>query len=146
MRGLLLLAALLAGCGSRPATFEDLRTRPVRLPGGQHILAEVLTRPDEMARGMMFRDSLAPDRGLLFIHAQPGRYTYWMYQCRIPLDILWMDGERRIVEISPDTPPCRGPQHECPHYGGNADSQYVLELAGGMAQKYGLRVGDTLEF
>ena len=97
-------------------------------------------------RGMMFRDSLAPDRGMLFVHPSPGAYVYWMYQVRIPLDIIWMASDHRIVEISADTPPCRTKASECPQYGGHQRSQFVLELAGGMASKYGLKLGDTISF
>jgi uncharacterized membrane protein (UPF0127 family) len=145
----LLLAALtlaLAGCGEEPATMDDFTTRVVTLPNGKGIRAEVMMRPEDMMRGMMFRDSLAPDRGMLFIHGAPGRYPYWMYQVKIPLDILWLSGDRRIVEISADTPPCSTRASECTHYGGNADALFVLELAGGMAAKHGLQVGDRLSF
>jgi len=139
------LCCLPAGSCSRPAAL-DPGTVLVILPGGQQIRAELLTRPEDMMRGMMFRDSLPPDRGMLFVHTAPGRYTYWMHQCLIPLDIIWMDANRRIVEISPDTPPCRTEASQCPHYGGNRESQYVLELAGGMAAKYGLKLGDVISF
>ena len=118
----------------------------VTLPGGQKIRAEVLTRPEDMQRGMMFRNSLAPDRGMLFVHNTPGRYPYWMFQCLIPLDIIWMDASRKIVEISAGTPPCRGEASTCPSYGGHRDSLYVLELGGGMAARYGLKLGDTISF
>ena len=146
MRLCLPLLLLLTACGPKMSSLEELNTRTVRLPGGQQIVAEVVSDPIDMQRGMMFRDSLAPDRGMLFLHQESGRHPYWMYQCRIPLDILWMDAERRIVEISANTPPCAGPASQCPNYGGNKDSRYVLELAGGMAKKYGLNIGDRLEF
>jgi uncharacterized membrane protein (UPF0127 family) len=98
-------------------------------------------------RGMMFRDSLAKDRGMLFVHPSDGNYAYWMYQCRIPLDIIWMNHDRRIVEISTDTPPCPSKAaHECPSFGGHEKARYVLELAGGGAALYGLHVGDSLSF
>jgi len=138
--------ALLAGCGRKPVTMEDYMTRVVTLPNGRQIRAEVVTHPSDMARGMMFRDSLAPDRGMLFIHGSPGLYTYWMYQVRIPLDILWLDSDGRIVEISANTPPCRTNASGCPSYGGHQEALYVLELAGGVAAKHGLRVGDRLTF
>ncbi|HXN45700.1 MAG TPA: DUF192 domain-containing protein, partial [Bryobacteraceae bacterium] len=142
----LLLALTLAGCGPKRDPMEDYGTRMVKLPGGQQVRAEVLINPQDLARGMMFRDSLAPDRGMLFLHQQPGEYPYWMYHCRIPLDILWMTSERRVVEISANTPPCKTEPNQCPTYGGHYRAQYVLELAGGMAAKYGIKQGDTLEF
>lgn len=144
-----LFAAVLAwsGCGGNgTATLDALNTRTVTLPGGQKILAEVVAQQADMMRGMMYRDSLAADRGMLFIHQQPGAYTYWMHDVRIPLDILWMNTEHRIVEVSADTPPCKTEAEQCPTYGGHAVARYVLELGGGMAKKYGLKVGDQLDF
>jgi hypothetical protein len=84
---------------------------------------------------------------MLFIHDKPGTYGYWMYQVKIPLDIIWMDRTETIVEISANTPPCPSKSaRECPTYGGTKSAQYVLELGGGMASKYGLKAGDTLRF
>ena len=143
----LLALALLLGCSSdKPSTMEDFTSAVVTLPGGQKIKAERMVLTTDLARGMMFRDSLAADRGMLFFHEREGTYSYWMYQTRIPLDIIWMDRYRRIVEISANAPPCKTAASQCPHYGGNQRAQYVLELAGGMASKYGLKAGDILEF
>src|ERR671936_2755034 len=85
---------LVSGCGPQPVTLDEYRTREVTLPNGTKIRAEVMIHPTDMMRGMMFRDSLAPDRGMLFIHEQPGKYSYWMHQVKIPLDIIWMDSNR----------------------------------------------------
>ncbi len=144
MRVAILTGILLGGCGKKP-TLEPGLT-PVRLAGWHEIGAVVLTRAQDLMRGMMFRESLAPDRGMLFVHTAPGRYPYWMFQCRIPLDIIWLDSSKRIVEISAETPPCTGESSTCPTYGGNHDAQYVLELAGGMARKYGLQPGALISF
>jgi hypothetical protein len=58
-----------------------------------------------------------------------------------------MDHDRRIVEMSLDTPPCTSKSaKECPNYGGNYKSKYVLEVNAGVAKKNGLAVGDTLVF
>lgn len=142
-----LLSLAAAGCGGGSATLDDLQTRMLTLPGGQQIRTEVMVRPEDMLRGMMFRDLVAPDHGMLFIHNQPAHYGYWMYQVRIPLDIVWMDRGKTIVEISPNTPPCQSKSaRECPTFGTNSSGMYVLELGGGMAEKYGLKVGDTIRF
>jgi hypothetical protein len=92
MRLVILLAIALAvvACGPKPATLEDMNTRLVTLPNGQGIRAEVMSATQDMMRGMMFRDALAADRGMLFVHQQPGNYPYWMFQVRIPLDMIWM--------------------------------------------------------
>jgi uncharacterized protein len=140
------LALLVCGCSDKD-TLNELGTTIVTLPDGQKIKAEVLTHAKDMMRGMMFRESLAEDRGMLFIHGSPGRYPYWMYQVKIPLDIIWIDANKNVVEVSLDTPPCKSKSSsECPNYGGQAVSAYVLELAGGVARRHGVNVGSRISF
>jgi uncharacterized protein len=142
----LLLALGAAGC-KQSDPVRDFSSTEVTLPNGQVISSEVESDPVDMARGMMFRDSLPPGRGMLFIHTKPGKYAYWMYQVKIPLDIIWMDQSKHIVEISANTPPCPSKSaRQCPNYGGHEDAMYVLELAGGMASKYGLAKGQQIQF
>lgn len=137
------LGLILSSCSSDDT--EDFRLRRIRLPNGDRILAEPLMNREDMVRGMMFRDKLEPGRGMLFQHAQPGRYGYWMFQVRIPLDIIWMDENHRIVEIVANAKPCMTRNsRECPSYGGNRYAQFVLELAGGEAARRALKVGDVL--
>ena len=142
----MLVALAGAGCGPPTVGLEALGMRTVKLPNGREIRAEVEVNPIDMQKGMMFRDSLPRGRGMLFIHDKPGLYPYWMYQVRIPLDMLWMDADHRIVEISADTPPCKTKASECPNYGGHQQARYVLELGGGEAKRLGLHEGDSLEF
>ncbi len=142
---LILLALVGSGCGQSDGT-EAVATRPVTLPSGQVIRAEEVMSAADMQKGMMFRDSLARGHGMLFIHNTPGLYKYWMYQVKIPLDIIWMDTSHRIVEIAADTPPCSTKASLCPNYGGNQTAQFVLELGGGEARRLGLTAGQTLVF
>lgn len=145
-----LLLATLAACASAPAPpaaggEPQLPTTPVILPNGVAIAAELAVTPQQQAQGLMYRTHLAPDRGMLFVGQRAAPRAFWMYRCRIPLDIVWMDGGRRIVEIVRRAPPCRDSDPaNCPSYGGNVESVYVLELAAGQAE--GLRLGDRLEF
>ncbi len=141
------LTLLLSACGDKTAGEDPLRIRVVSFPNGKSVRAETMVQSQDLMRGMMFRDSLAPDRGMLFFHPKAGKYKYFMYQVRIPLDIVWLDRSRQIVEMEANAPPCPSTTaSQCPLYGGNFDSSYVLELGGGMAAKYNLRVGDTLTF
>jgi len=141
-----LLFSLAACSDANTVKLEDFGTRDVTLPGGQVIHAEIASTQPQVEHGLMFRTSLAPDRGMLFMHREAGEYPYWMYQVRIPLDMIWMDPERRVVEIAAAAQPCKTEPGQCPTYGGHRRAQYVLELAGGMAAKYGIKTGDTLEF
>ncbi len=143
-----LCACLLSSCGDAgsPSSLEDFQSRPVTLPDGTVIKAEVLYKPADMARGAMFRDSLPEGQGLLFLHRTPGRYSYWMFQVKIPLDIIWMDPKGRVVEVSENTPPCPGQASTCGNYGGTVDSAIVLEVPGGYARKHGIAKGEIIRF
>lgn len=142
-----IVAALSCGCGGPSAIApEDFGTRLITFPNGKSVRAEQMMRPEDVQRGMMFRDSLAPERGMLFLHGQEAAVPYWMFNVRIPLDIIWIDAQRRIVEIVPNAAPCLKPAGECPSYGGKRPALYVLELAGGVAAKNGLAEGQTLDF
>ena len=151
---ILLCAACLAiSCSpSRPSeaaadSESRLPTMLLTLPNGKTIRAEIATNPADQEHGLMFRSSLPPDRGMLFVFRQSGRYPFWMYHTLIPLDIVWMDTSRRVVFISAGTPPCPSEKtQDCPNYGGGEESQYVLELAAGQAAANGLKSGDRLQF
>jgi uncharacterized protein len=146
MRSLLLAALLLASCGTKPTTVEDFPTRPVILPGGQVIRAETMIDRIDILRGLMFRTSLAPDHGMLFVYSAPDYHQHWMYQVLIPLDIVWLDSKRNIVEIVENAQPCKTQASKCEQYGGKQISAYVLEIGGGMAKKYRLQLGQTVQW
>jgi uncharacterized membrane protein (UPF0127 family) len=139
--------ALLAGCGRvEESRLEDFNTRPVTLPDGTRIQAETVTHQIDMGRGLMFRDSLPEGRGMLFIHGSPGKYSYWMYQVKMPLDIIWMDARGLVVEFVENAPPCKGPSSQCTNFGGNETALVVLELPGGTAKKHGVTRGALIRF
>lgn len=122
-------------------------SRAVTMPNGKTIYAEMAIEYAEMVRGLMFRDSIAADRGMLFLHNKMGKYPYWMYQVRIPLDIIWMNHDKQVVEILANVPPCPSAKSsECPTHGGTQEAQFVLELGSGMAAKYEVAVGTKIDF
>ena len=138
---------VLASCGEKNMTAEEWNTREVSMPDGRKVRAEVLIDRRDLMRGMMFRDSLAPDHGLLFIHPLAAKVPYWMYQVKVPLDIVWMDKDHTVVEVLANVPPCPSASaKECPSFGGNRDALFVIELAAGMAGKYKVTAGSRLEF
>lgn len=149
MRALFLvsLCLCLAACDNATTTsVEDYSAQTVTLPDGTKVKAEVMINPKDMARGMMFRDTFPEGRGMLFIHGTPSNQPYWMYQVKIPLDIVWIDKSKRVVEMVENAPPCKTKASECPNYGGNQTYSFVLELPGGYARKHGVREGEVIQF
>ena len=119
----------------------------VSFPDGATIRAEVAMNILDQARGLMFREELLPGAGMLFVFLEEGERSFWMHRTKIPLDIIWLNANREIVEISADTPPCPSEtRDDCPNYGGHAPAQFVLEIAAGQAAAHGLKLGDRLQF
>jgi uncharacterized membrane protein (UPF0127 family) len=116
----------------------------IYLPSGSSVTAELAVSEAERARGLMFREKLLPDQGMLFVFEKEGAYAFWMKNTLIPLDMLWLDRDRQIVQIERNVPPCKA--DPCPSYGGARPGLYVLELPAGAADRFGLKVTDRLEF
>jgi uncharacterized membrane protein (UPF0127 family) len=150
MRFSSLAVVLLCLCGCRnpdaTTTSGAVPTRAVRMPDGAEVQAEVMVTAVDMQRGMMFREALPQGRGMLFIHSEPGTYRYWMYQVKVPLDIVFLDNQQRVLGVSANTPPCTTRASDCPNYGGYPGTRYVLELGAGEAQRYRIERGKTLLF
>jgi uncharacterized membrane protein (UPF0127 family) len=137
---LLLVAAQSAAGPSAP--LADRGT--VTLPNGAIYAVEIPRTPEARQRGMMFRSDVPPRTGMLFVFDAAGRHAFWMKNCLVPLDLIWLDESKQIVAILSEAPPCKA--DPCPIYQFDAPSRYVLEIAGGAARREGLTIGQTLTF
>lgn len=116
-----------------------MKEKLLYLPTGYALIVEVARTPLEISRGLMGRTRLANYRGMLFVHPRSGVYRYWMHGVLIPLDIVWLDSSLSIVEIV-----CEAVPGSMEPLGTCLSSRCALEIAGGMAERYRLSVGDTL--
>jgi hypothetical protein len=123
-----------SACSTAPAT--------VTLRDHQFTV-EIADDDAERARGLMFRDQMDADAGMLFLFEQQGPQAFWMKNTRIPLDILYFDNSWKLVGWSLDTPPC-SLGNQCPSYPSQAPARYVLELNAGTAARIGAQFGDRL--
>jgi hypothetical protein len=142
--GFILAAVLFAGalfCAPNPQKDKFIK---IYVPDGRAVTTELAVTEEERARGLMFREKILPDQGMLFVFEEEGSYAFWMKNTLIPLDMLWLDRDRRIVHIARDVPPCK--EDPCPSYGPDRPALYVLELAAGGAKLYDLKLYDKLEF
>jgi len=108
------------------------------------IKVDVAVTHEERAKGLQFRKSMERNEGMLFIFSSSIRQSFWMKNTFIPLDIIWMDGRKRIVFIIPNILPCETEQ--CSVYTPDADAKYVLEVNAGVTTELGLVVGDQAVF
>jgi uncharacterized membrane protein (UPF0127 family) len=114
-------------------------------PDGTVIHVEIAADDPTREQGLMFRDQLAADRGMIFIFAQNGVYPFWMKNTIIPLDMIWIDDQHRVNFVASDAAPCKA--DPCPNYGSTTiPSRYVLETAAGVAKRHNVAPGSLLRF
>ncbi|MDY7002410.1 MAG: DUF192 domain-containing protein [Cyanobacteriota bacterium] len=107
----------------------------------QIINLEVAKTPQEKAIGLMYRTKLADDRGMLFSFDPPRKVKFWMKNCLISLDIIFINSG--IVQaIAENVPPCLA--DPCPTYGPDVLVDRVIEVRGRRAKELGLKVGDRI--
>jgi uncharacterized membrane protein (UPF0127 family) len=117
---------------------------PLTLPSGTMLQVEVMVKDEDRSMGLMFRPSLPRDRGMLFIFERPDFHGIWMKNCRFPIDIVWLDEERRVVHVAEAVPPCKA--DPCPVYTPLRRAAFVVELNAGQARLEKAVVGATLRF
>lgn len=116
----------------------------VKLDGHRYTV-EIAQTDAQRARGLMFRDSMASDRGMLFIHEGERPLAYWMKNTHIALDIFYFDTHHRLVSVSRNTPACNLGD-ACPPFRSEGPATYVLELNAGVADRLHAKKGDVLKF
>lgn len=148
--GLLAVLLLIVGaCGAAPKATNtatpDAQSGPrVVLPSGAVYRVELARTPEELAQGLMFRESLPERSGMLFLFPDSQVHKFWMKNTMIPLDMIWIDRDGRVLFVSVQTPPCRA--DPCPTYGPEQPAASVLEMAGGLAAKEKVVVGAIIQF
>jgi uncharacterized membrane protein (UPF0127 family) len=103
--------------------------------------AEVATSEGEQRLGLMFRETLAEDTGMLFIFEDETESGFWMKDTLIPLSIAFIDSESRIVKIL-DMEPCR--EDPCPVYEPGVGYSAALEVNQGAFEEWGIEEGDRV--
>ncbi|MGH8090843.1 MAG: DUF192 domain-containing protein [Rudaea sp.] len=111
---------------------------------GHRFQIEIAADEASRERGLMFRENMPADHGMLFVFDDTQVRTFWMKNTHIPLDILYFDQNYKLVSVQQRVPPCLNSGNNCPGYPSEGAAQYVLELNAGMADKLGIKPGDAL--
>jgi len=96
------------------------------------------------AKGLMFRKSLAPNSGMLFVFSDELQRTFWMKNTKIPLDLLFISADKKTVEIKENFEPCQ--ENNCPTYHSQVAAKYVLEVNAGFVKSNNIQLGETVAF
>lgn len=94
-------------------------------------------------RGLMFVHQLGNQQGMLFVYNQPAYLTFWMKNTLIPLDILFINSEKKIVDIQ-TMAPCE--KEPCLIYTSSQPAQYALEINAGLSKEFDIKVNDGVIF
>ena len=134
-----LFVLLLAGNGAALERFATSKLSIVTAKGAQHFTVEMAETRDQHAQGLMYRRSMAADAGMLFVYKTPQAASFWMRNTFIPLDMLFVGADGKIVNIQERTVPqslnpvrSKGPVLA------------ILELNGGTTSRLSIRPGDKI--
>ena len=138
--GFLLVVAAGLGAGLAGALALERSRLVIVAPPGRHAFdVEIAATAADRERGLMFRRNLAPDAGMLFDYGAPTRVSMWMKNTYIPLDMLYVADDGRIIHIVERTIP-----HSLTPLSAARPVRAVLELNAGTAARLELRLGDTI--
>ena len=142
LRGLVIailtLIASIAACATSDSQSDSMLTITTR--DTRYVFTIELARtPEEMERGLMFRDRLQSDHGMLFLFPDEREVSFWMKNTLIPLDLIFADASGRILRIAERAVPL-----STELIPSQAPVRAVLEVNGGTAERLHIKVGDRL--
>ena len=134
-QAILIIAALICSSCMAGGPYVQLK--------GQRFSVELAETQEKQALGLMFRDNMPQDHGMLFIFPDDALRSFWMKNTRIPLDIFYFNSKLELVSVAENARPCR--TRSCPGYPSTGPAKYVLELNSGKAAELGAKPGDLLK-
>lgn len=144
----LFLLMLAAALGCSVSQMEAPDGAAVRIGGKATYSVDMAVSDTERQQGLSGREFMAQDAGMLFVFEDEQPRQFWMKDMRFPLDIIWIDGQCRLVGVSANvpTPPPNADDADIPRAPSNLPVRYVLELNAGEWERAGLSEGDLVEF
>lgn len=134
LMAVLMVAAPLAAC-------SDEGNLVLRTATGEHAFTvELVDTPESRAKGLMFREELADDAGMLFDFKQEREVSFWMSNTLIPLDMIFVGADGVVKTIHVNARP-----QDLTSIPSQVPVQFVLEIPGGRSEELGLRPGDIME-
>jgi uncharacterized protein len=138
------LALTVTGCLSQPkiTSSQNLPISAKFQANNQVIKLEVAKTPKEQATGLMYRTFLDDNRGMLFEFRPAQKLKFWMKNCKIPLDIIFLRNGV-VIAIAAKAPPCTA--DPCPNHAPPQPIDQVIEIRGSRATELGIKTGDQIK-
>lgn len=137
------VAMIAPSCRKEASSAKNLA---VVVLGGEKFTLELKLTDAERAEGMMGRESIGRNEGMLFAFPFAKVQRFWMKNCKVDLDIIYLDGGGRIVKImTMDAPEPGTPENDLPGYSSTYPAQFAIEIAAGRAAELGLEAGQKIE-
>lgn len=109
--------------------------------------ATVAANSNDQKKGLSKRSSLPLNEGMIFVFDQVGPYPFWMKDMKFAIDIIWLDDQKKVVDIATDVPIQPGKsERDLIVYKPKDDSKYVLEVNAGLSALNNIQIGDVAEF
>jgi hypothetical protein len=137
-------ALLLARAACALSVPAGAREAELLLPDGAKVTAELALTPEAQERGLMFRETLAADRGMLFVFPDGGIKYFWMKNTFVDLDMVYLDAAMKVVKVFHRVPRSAKEQPESEIARVSAPASCVLELASGVARAHRVRPGSVI--
>lgn len=137
---IIFLLNFLISCAKNP----EQNFKEVLIDNGKELIkinAEIADDKQEQANGLMFREKLNKNEGMLFVFENEEYQTFWMKNTLIPLDMIFIDENFEIVDIK-NAVPCK--EEPCALYKSSKPAKYVLEVNSNFAEKNGINAGDKI--
>ncbi len=121
--------------------YNNVATSKVQI-GGETFYLEVADTDAARIQGLSERDGLAPNTGMLFVFDTDGNWRMVMRQMRFPIDIAWLDANKKIVHIKHTATPAEYPEE----YKADSPTRYVIEVPSGTFKRLHVQAGDSISF
>jgi uncharacterized membrane protein (UPF0127 family) len=108
------------------------------------IQVEVADTPETQAQGLMGREKLGKNDGMLFVFPEEALLRFWMKETWIPLDIIFVSKDYEIIDVIHNAPPCT--ESPCQIYSSTGNGRYAIEVNAGFAGINNIKVGDKVDF
>lgn len=110
--------------------------------GFECLRLETVDTPEAIRQGLSGRESLPVDHGMLFVFPAPGQHCLWMKDMQFPIDMIWLDANKKVVTVKENAQPESFPDSFCP----SVPAKYVIEVNSGVARKALVSPGRQLRF